>query len=98
MHNSNHEELTDEAMYLGEVHEMLEACIEVRLLPQTAYTPEVGMVNVRIHSEEPLEHGSHHIGEVWWKGDTILLWENPSVIHLQLARLNVHCAYGLRLR
>lgn len=81
-------------MYLGEIHEVLEACIEMRLLPQTAYTPEVGMVNVRIHSEEPLEHGSHHVGEVWWKGNAILLWENSSIIHLHLARLFMNFAYG----
>ena len=73
-------------MYLGEVHEVLEACVQMRLLPKTANTPEVGMVNVCIHPKEPLEHGAHHICEVWWEGNTILLWENSGVIHLHLAQ------------
>lgn len=62
---------------LCKVHEMLEACIEVCLLSKAAYTPKVGVVDVGIHSEEALEHGSHHVHKIWREWDAILLREDP---------------------
>ena len=59
--------------HLCEIHEMLEACVEMSLLPKAAYAPEVGVVDVRIHSEEPLEHGAHNIHEVWRESHAVLL-------------------------
>ena len=69
--------------YLGEVHKMLEAGIQVGFLAQAANASEVCVINVCIHSEEALEHGAHHVNEVRREGDTVLLREDPSVIHLQ---------------
>lgn len=64
------------------------------LLPKTAYTPEVCVVDMRVHPKEALEHGPHHIHEVWWKRNTILLWKYPRIIHLQLVELFVYLHMG----
>ena len=68
--------------HLGKVHEMLEACIEMSLFSQAAYTPEMCVVDMRIHPEQALKHGPHYIHEVGWEWYTILLWKDPGVIHL----------------
>ncbi len=41
--------------------EVFEACAEVRLLAQLLYLFEVRVVDVRVHSEEALEHGLHSV-------------------------------------
>ena len=61
--------------YQCEVHEMLEASIQVGLLLQGTHTPEVGVVDVGVHPKEPLEDGLNYLNEVWWKGFAVLLRE-----------------------
>ena len=68
---------------LGEVHEMFKACVDVGLFPQAADAAEVGVVHVRVHSEEALKNCAHHIVEVGGKGNAILLREDVGVIQLQ---------------
>ena len=76
------------ATNLSKIHEMLKAGIEMSLLPQAAYTSEVCVVDVRIHSKQALEHCSHYIHEVGWEWHTILLWKDPGVIHLHQQELS----------
>ena len=47
--------------YLCEVHEVLEAGVEVGLLAQIAHVAKVGVVDVRIDTEETLEDGADHV-------------------------------------
>ena len=68
---------------LCEVHEMLEAGVEVRLSAQAANLLEVRVVDVCVHSEEPFEYGPHHIHEVSRKMGAVLLREDRQVVHLQ---------------
>ena len=44
--------------HLCEVHEVLEAGVEVGLLIQRAHMLEMGVVDVGIHTEEALEYGA----------------------------------------
>ena len=70
---------------------MLETSVQVSLLPKAAYAPEMRVIDVGIHPEKPLEHGSHHLHEVLRERNAILLWENPRIIHLQVTQaLVVH--------
>jgi len=76
-------ESVQQRAHLCEVHEMLEACVQVSFFPEAANASEMCVVDVSIHSKEALEHGTHHIHEVWGEGNAILLREDPRVIHLQ---------------
>ena len=67
---------TASAADLDEDDEMLEARVEVCLLPQAADLLEVAVVYVGIHAEQPLEDGAHHIHEVGGKGLTELTREH----------------------
>ena len=69
-------------LYLSEVHEVLEACVQMRLLTQAAYAPKMGVIDVSIYPEEALEHCAHHVYKIWRERDTILLGEDPGVVHL----------------
>lgn len=70
---------------------MLETSVQVSLLPKAAYAPEMRVIDVGIHPEKSLEHGSHHLQEVLRERNAILLWENPRIIHLQVTQaLVVH--------
>ena len=51
-------------------------------LSQAAYASEVCVVDVRIHSEKTLEHGSDYVQEVGRERHAILLREDPCIIHL----------------
>ena len=68
---------TKQAPDLSKVHEVLETRIQMCFLPKAAYAPEVSVVDVGIHSEEALEHGAHHIHEIWRERDAVLLREDP---------------------
>jgi hypothetical protein len=69
-------------VYLREVHEVLEAGVEMSLLPQGAHVLEVRVVHVRVHAEQPLEDGAHHLLEVVWEGSPVLLREDLGIVQL----------------
>ncbi len=56
--------------YMGEENEVFEASVEVGLLFQTHDLLKVGVVDVCIHSEQPLEYCPHHIPEINWEWST----------------------------
>ena len=76
-------ECVQQRAHLCEVHEMLEARVQVGFFPEAADASEMCVVDVCINSEQALEHGADHIHKVWRKGNAILLREDPRVIHLQ---------------
>ena len=82
-------ESVQQKAHLCEVHEMLEARVQVGFFPQAANASEMCVVDVCIHSEQALEHGAHHIHKVWREGNAILLREDPGVIHLQTPPLRL---------
>jgi hypothetical protein len=55
---------------MGEENEVFEASVEVGLLFQTHDLLKVGVVDVCIHSEQPLEYCPHHIPEIKWEWST----------------------------
>ena len=61
---TRHSFFASQGTHLGEVHEVLEAGVEVRLLAQAADLVEVGVVHVREHAEHALENGPHDVPEV----------------------------------
>jgi hypothetical protein len=68
--------------YLDEDDEVLEAGVEVCLLPQAADLLEVAVVDVCIHPEHALEDGAHHVHEVGREGLPELAWKHRGVINL----------------
>ena len=69
---------------LSEVHEVLEAGVEMRFLPQPTDAPEMCVVNVCVHPEKAFEHRPHHIHEVARERYPILLRKDTRVIHLHM--------------
>ena len=47
---------------------MLEAGIQMSFCRQKHYVLEVGVVNVRVHSEQPLEDNFNNVDEVFGEG------------------------------
>ena len=88
------------AARLREVHKVLEAGVEVRLLAQRAHVAEVAVVHVRVHAEQALEDRAHHRPEVRREGLAVLLREHARVVQLRAARrtdfLAPHTATGAR--
>lgn len=82
-------ESVQQRAHLCEVHEMLEAGIQMGFFPEAADASEMCVVDVCIHSKQALEHGAHHIHKVWGEGNAILLREDPRVIHLQTPPLRL---------
>ena len=76
-------------MHLSEVHEVLEAGVEVSLLGQAADLVEVGVVHVGKDTEDPLEDGADNISEVGWKGLPKALRKDSGIIQLQQSRIMV---------
>lgn len=56
-----------EESYIGEEDEVFEASVEVSLLLEADNALEVGVVDVGVHSEQPLEDGPHHALKVSWE-------------------------------
>lgn len=77
--------LTHPCTHLDEDDEVLEAGVEVRLLTQATDLLEVAVVDVRIHPEQPLEHGAHHVHEVGREGLPKLAREHRGVVDLHTA-------------
>lgn len=69
--------------HLSEVHEVLEAGVEVRLLAQAAHVLEVRVVDVRVHSEQALEDDLDHVHEVRREVHAVLLREDRRVVQLR---------------
>jgi hypothetical protein len=65
---------------------MLEAGVEVGLLPEGAHMLEVRVVHVGVHAEEALEDCAHHLLEVGGKGYSVLLREQRWIIQLRYNR------------
>lgn len=70
------------SVYLCEVHEMLEAGVEVGFFTEGTDAPEVGVVDVSIHPEKPLEDRLHNMQEIWWKRVLVSLWEEAWIVNL----------------
>jgi hypothetical protein len=56
---------------------------------EAADLPEMGMVNVCIHSEQALEDALNDVHEIRRECRTSIFWEEASVINLQDASLSV---------
>lgn len=72
----------EHSAHLREVHEMLEARIEVCFLPQGTNVLEVGVVDVSIDPEQPLEYAVNDVFEVGWKRLAVVLGKEARIIHL----------------
>ncbi len=68
--------------HLSEVHEVLEAGVEVRLLPQGTYVLKVRVIDVCIHPEKPLENAVNDVFELEREWFSIMLGKEPWVINL----------------
>lgn len=62
--------------YPDEYDEVLEAGVQVCLLAQAADLLEVAVVDVCIHTEQPLEDGAHNLHEVWREWLAELAWKH----------------------
>ena len=70
-------------IHLCEVHEVLEAGVQVGLLLERADVLEVGVVYVGIHPEEALEDCADDLLEAGREGLPIVLREDAGIVHLQ---------------
>jgi len=68
---------------LGEVHEVPEARVQVRLFTEPADALEVRVVDVRVDAEQALENDPYHLHEVCRKLGSIHLREDGRVVQLQ---------------
>jgi hypothetical protein len=74
----------DELELVNEVDEVLEARIQVRLCAEQHDVLEVGVVDVRVHSEQPFENHLYYVHEVLWKWNSQSAWEDLLVVKLVL--------------
>ena len=55
---------------INEVYKVLETSVQVGLCTQEHDVLKVGVVNVRIHSEQSFEYHLYNVEEVLWERDT----------------------------
>ena len=74
--------LIDEAKLFGEVDEVFETGVQMRLDIQRHDASEVRVVDVGIDSKEPFEDTSDDLSETWRKCLAKFCWEQARIVHL----------------
>lgn len=74
--------------HLCEVHEVFEACVQVRLLPKCAHVLEVRVVYVGVYAEETLENAVNDILKLGRKRFAIVLGKQVWIINLGRTRVS----------
>ena len=76
--------------YLSEVHKMLEAGVEMGFFAEGTDAPEVGMVDMSIHSEQPFKNCLDDLQEVLRERVIVALWKEAWIINLQVRKCISH--------